>query len=50
MGEVTWEKALNSDIVLAPNLESLTFESEAPVKPDAAGRYPIAMPGVTKAF
>ena len=47
--EVTWEQALNSSIVLAPNLENLTFESEAPVKPDADGKYGIAMPGFTKA-
>ena len=36
--------------LLAPNLESLTMDGEAPVAPDAQGRYPVAMPGVTKAY
>ena len=49
--EVTWEEALNSDLVLAPELEKLTsLDDPAPVQPDAEGRYPIAMPGFTKAF
>ncbi|HIQ22777.1 MAG TPA: Gfo/Idh/MocA family oxidoreductase [Planctomycetes bacterium] len=48
--EVTWEQALNSDLVLAPGLDDFTMDSEAPVKPDAEGHYPIAMPGFTKAF
>jgi predicted dehydrogenase len=47
--EVTWKDALASEIVLAPNLEKLTMDSEAPVTPDAQGRYPVAMPGITKA-
>ncbi len=45
---VTWEQALASTRELAPGLDGLTMESEAPVKPDAQGRYPVAMPGVTK--
>jgi predicted dehydrogenase len=45
---VTWEQAMASTQVLAPGLDGLTMESEAPVKPDARGRYPIAMPGMTR--
>jgi hypothetical protein len=37
-----------SDLELAPGLDSYTMESEPPVRPDAQGRYPIAMPGLTK--
>jgi predicted dehydrogenase len=46
---ITFDQALASEIVLAPGLENLTsLDSEPPIKPDAQGRYPIAMPGVTK--
>ncbi len=47
---ITWEEALNSNLQLAPGLESLSREGPAPVVPDPSGRYPIAMPGQTKAF
>jgi hypothetical protein len=45
---ITWDEAFNSNIELAPNLDQLTAEGPAPVMPDAQGRYPIAMPGITK--
>ncbi len=44
---VTWDEALNSKLELAPGLDKLTMQSPPPVKPDAAGHYPIAMPGIT---
>jgi len=47
---VTWEKALKSDVELAPGLDKYTMESKPPVLPDEKGRYPVAMPGLTKAF
>lgn len=47
---ITWEQALASNLELAPGIDNFTYESEAPVKPDAQGRYPIAMPGITKAL
>jgi predicted dehydrogenase len=47
-GEITWQEAWNSDLELAPGLERLTLDSPAPVMPDAQGRYPVAVPGVTK--
>ncbi|MHB8899289.1 MAG: Gfo/Idh/MocA family protein, partial [Thermoguttaceae bacterium] len=49
--EITWEQALQSDLVLAPGLEKLaSLDDPAPVQPDAQGRYPVAVPGFTKAF
>jgi hypothetical protein len=47
---VAWEDALNSTVELAPGLENLTIDGDAPVMPDANGRYAVAMPGQTKAF
>lgn len=48
--EITWEQALASDLVLAPGLESFTLEAAPPVVPDADGRYPVAIPGRSKAL
>jgi predicted dehydrogenase len=45
---ITWEQALNSKCELAPGIEKFTMDSDPPVKPDAQGRYPVAMPGLTK--
>jgi len=45
---ITWDAAFNSNLSLAPNLETLTMDGPAPVMPDAQGRYPIAMPGQTQ--
>ncbi|MGQ9576802.1 MAG: Gfo/Idh/MocA family protein [Thermoguttaceae bacterium] len=47
---VTWQQALASELELAPGLDQYTMESDPPVMPDAQGRYPIPMPGLTKAF
>jgi len=47
---VTWDDALASDLVLCPGLDDFTMDSDPPVKPDEQGSYPIAVPGVTKAF
>jgi len=41
---ITWEQALASNLELAPGIENFTFESEAPVKPDAQGRTPSPCP------
>ena len=47
--EITWDAALNSNQVLAPNLDALTdLNDRAPVEPDANGHYPVAMPGTTE--
>jgi len=47
---VTFDQALASNLDLAPGLESFTMDSPAPVNSDATGKYPIAMPGQTKAL
>jgi len=48
---VSVSDALASNLELAPALERMTsLDSPAPVKPDSAGAYPIAMPGRTKAL
>ena len=44
---ITWEQAMASKLVLAPGLDDYTMDSKPPVKPDAEGRYPVAMPGQT---
>ncbi len=46
--QITWEQMSDSDLQLAPGLGQFTLDSPPPVRPDAAGRYPTAMPGVTK--
>lgn len=46
--ELTWDQAINSDVSLTAGIENFTFESEAPVQPDANGYYPVPVPGQTK--
>ena len=46
--QLTWDEALASNIELAPGLDKLTWDSDAPVMPDSSGHYPIAMPGQTQ--
>jgi predicted dehydrogenase len=48
--EVTWEEAMASELVLAPGIERFSMNSDPPVVPDSAGRYPIAQPGITQAL
>jgi len=45
---ITWEEAVASQLALAP--EHYAFDAAPPTKPDAAGLYPVAIPGVTKAL
>jgi predicted dehydrogenase len=46
---VTFEQALASELVLAPQLENYAWDtSSAPVMPDARGQYPIPVPGKSK--
>lgn len=42
---ITWEQALNSQEVLVPDV--IDWDIEPPVKPDADGWYPVAIPGTT---
>lgn len=43
--EITWEQALNSQEMLVPDV--IDWDIEPPVKPDADGWYPVAIPGTT---
>jgi predicted dehydrogenase len=45
--EVNWDEAINSQIDTFP--KALGWDAEPPVRPDASGHYPVAIPGVTKA-
>jgi myo-inositol 2-dehydrogenase/D-chiro-inositol 1-dehydrogenase len=45
---VKWDEALNSDLMVVPDEDTLTFDSVPPVVPNADGFYPIPMPGQTK--
>lgn len=44
--ELTWQQVMESKVEHMPPI--LTWESEPPVKPDAEGWYPIAIPGENK--
>jgi predicted dehydrogenase len=44
--EITYEQILNSDHEFAPGLDKLTMTSDAPLKADANGRYPVPQPGI----
>jgi predicted dehydrogenase len=43
--EVTYDDILNGDHEMAPGLDKLTADSEAPLVADANGRYPVPEPG-----
>jgi myo-inositol 2-dehydrogenase / D-chiro-inositol 1-dehydrogenase len=43
---ITWEQAMNSKESLVP--DDITWDTEPPVKPDADGWYPVAVPGTTE--
>lgn len=45
---ITYDQMLNSEHVMAPNVQDLTLESDSPLMPDADGRYPIPEPGIKK--
>jgi len=48
--KVSWDDAFNSQIELAPGIENFSFNTAPPVVPDSNGKYPIAVPGKTRAF
>ncbi len=46
---ITWDEAMNSELELFPGLDKVTsLDAPTPVKPDAEGNYPVAIPGFTK--
>ncbi len=42
---VTWEEAMASNFQWCPNIDSLDENSPPPIHADAAGRYPVPVPG-----
>lgn len=44
---ITWDEALASNFEFCPNIDSLTEESEPPVRADAEGRYAPPVPGLS---
>ena len=45
---VTWDQALNNKIQLCPDLDHLTWDSDAPVQPNQDGHYSAAVPGKSR--
>jgi hypothetical protein len=45
---VTWEQATASKLHLAP--ARYAWDAAPPAMPDAEGNYPVAVPGLTKAW
>ena len=46
--EMTLEQMMNCEHEFAPDIESLTLESDSPLQADDEGKYPIPMPGLEK--
>jgi predicted dehydrogenase len=46
--EITFEQMLNCEHEMAPGLDQITFDSPAPLRADANGRYPVPQPGIVK--
>jgi predicted dehydrogenase len=46
--EITFDDMLACEHEFAPGLDKLTKDSPAPVQADAAGRYPVPQPGITR--
>jgi hypothetical protein len=44
--EITYDQMLNCLHEMAPGLDKLTWDSPAPLKADAQGRYPVPQPGI----
>ena len=45
---IGWDEALDSDLVISPIDQFTSMDDDPPTSPDAEGRYPIPMPGLTK--
>jgi myo-inositol 2-dehydrogenase/D-chiro-inositol 1-dehydrogenase len=46
--QLSWDEALNSNVVISPVEKYKSLQDEPPVKPDADGMYARPVPGVTK--
>ncbi len=45
---ISWDEAINSQLIIAPVDSFVSFDDTPPVVPDDEGRYPIPMPGKTR--
>ena len=45
---ISWDDAINSELVISPVDELTNFDDTPPTMPDADGQYPIPMPGLTR--
>jgi hypothetical protein len=45
---ITYEDMLKCPHEFAPGLDKLTMQSEAPLRADDSGKYPVPEPGVKK--
>jgi predicted dehydrogenase len=46
--EITYDQILNLEHEFAPNIDKFTADAEAPLSPDADGKYPVPQPGLIK--
>lgn len=46
--KMVWSREFANETQLAPGVENYTWDSKPPVMPDAAGRYPVPVPGQAK--
>ena len=44
---ITYDQALNWEHEMAPQVDTLNYDSPAPVQHDADGKYPVPQPGIT---
>lgn len=42
---ITWDEAMASNFQFFPGIDQLGYDSVPPIKSDAAGRYPVPIPG-----
>jgi myo-inositol 2-dehydrogenase / D-chiro-inositol 1-dehydrogenase len=47
---VTWEQVAAADFEFAPKLADVRLDMPSSIKPDAAGNYPLPIPGITDYF
>ena len=45
---ITWDQAKNSEFQFVKDIDNLTFDTAAPLKPGADGIYLPPQPGITK--
>ena len=41
----TWDQAMASNFQFCPNIDEMDYDTTPPIQPDAAGRYPVPVPG-----